>query len=244
MFSWVGADRLVLCCFLKQRLARGPPDAAERVRVGEQVLNDRACQGAGGTTAIANVYGKDLLPYVPTTALALLALQNRRNEPAVVRGLEQLQRDVLSERSAVALSLAIICLRVYGRPTSAPEQQLTQLILDRHLSTRLVTTCSDWPWRCMRSATGHQAFTVGAVMKPSRHDAVRRNCRVVIFWRRALPLLAPGVPVAALRPQSFSVPERSSVGLFPAADYATDFADLVFRGFRELGSEPNRPRVS
>ena len=163
-FSWVEPTAWCLL-LLKQRLARGPyPDAVERVRVGEQLLNDRACQGGGWNYGNANVYGKDLLPYVPTTALALLALHDRRNEPVVVRGLEQLERDVLSERSAVALSLAIICLRVYGRQTSVPEQQLTQLILDRHLSpgygddllglSMALYALSDGPLR---------AFTVGAV---------------------------------------------------------------------------------
>ena len=118
---------------LKQRLARGRyPDAAERVRLGEEMLSDRACRGGGWNYGNPNVYGKDLMPYVPTTALALLALQNRRDEPAVVRGLQQLQRDVLSERSTVALSLAIICLRAYELPAIAPEQYLTQLIADRH----------------------------------------------------------------------------------------------------------------
>jgi hypothetical protein len=133
-FSWV--EPTAWCVLLlKQRLARGPyPDAMERVRVGEQVLHDRACRGGGWNYGNANVYGKDLLPYVPTTALALLALHDRRNEPVVVRGLEQLERDVLSERSAVALSLALICLRVYRRPTNVPEEQLTRLIIDRHLS--------------------------------------------------------------------------------------------------------------
>jgi hypothetical protein len=134
-FSWV--EPTAWCVLvLKQRLALGPyPDALERVRVGEQVLNDRACRGGGWNYGNSNVFGQDLVPYVPTTALALLALRDRPNEPVVIRGLEQLQRDVLSERSAVALSLAIICLRVYGRPTSVPEQHLTQVIVDRHLSS-------------------------------------------------------------------------------------------------------------
>jgi hypothetical protein len=134
-FSWV--EPTAWCVLLlKQRLAWGSyPDAAERVRVGEQVLNDRACQGGGWNYGNSNVYGQDLLPYVPTTALALLALQDRRHEPAVVRGLERLQRDLLSERSAVALSLAIICFRVYGVPSHAAEEQLTQLIFDRHVVT-------------------------------------------------------------------------------------------------------------
>jgi hypothetical protein len=162
--SWV--EPTAWCVLLlKQRLARRPyPDAAERVRVGEQLLNDRACRDGGWNYGNANVYGKDLLPYVPTTALALLALHDRRNEPVVVRGLQQLERDILSERSAVALSLALICLRVYGRPTSVPEQHLAQLILDRHLSagyaddllglSMALYALSDGPLR---------AFTLGTV---------------------------------------------------------------------------------
>jgi hypothetical protein len=95
------------------------------------MLADRACKGGGWNYGNSSVYGKDLLPYVPTTALALLALQDRQAEPVVARALEALQRDVLSERSAVALSLAIICLRVYGRPASGLQQHLMQLISDR-----------------------------------------------------------------------------------------------------------------
>jgi hypothetical protein len=121
---------------LKHRLARGPsPDAAERVRVGEQVLNDRACRGGGWNYGNSNVYGQDLLPYVPTTALALLALQDRRSDVLVARSLERLERDMTTERSALALSLALICLRIYGRPTGVAEQHLTQLVADRYVDT-------------------------------------------------------------------------------------------------------------
>jgi hypothetical protein len=132
-FSWVEPTAWSVLV-LKQRLVRGPyPDAAERVRVGEQMLNDRACRGGGWNYGSANVYGQDLAPYVPTTALALLALQDRQAEPVVARGLDRLQRDILSERSAVALSLAMICLRVYGRPTAVLEPHLTTLLSERPL---------------------------------------------------------------------------------------------------------------
>jgi hypothetical protein len=132
--SWVEPTAWAVL-LLKQRLTRGrDPDALERVRIGEQMLFDRACLGGGWNYGNSNVYGKDLFPYVPTTALALLALQDRRSEATVTRGLDRLLGDMMSERSVMALSLAIICLRVYGRPTSRPEQHLTQLILDRHLS--------------------------------------------------------------------------------------------------------------
>jgi hypothetical protein len=80
------------------------------------------------------VYGKDLPPYVPTTALALLALQNRRDDPIVTLGLRRLQDKVSTERSAIALSLAIICLRIYGVGTAALEASLAQLHVDRDRS--------------------------------------------------------------------------------------------------------------
>ena len=35
-------------------------------------------------------------------------------------------------------------------------------------------------------------------------------------------------------PAQFSIAARSAVGLFPAANYAVDFADLILRGLREL----------
>ena len=134
-FSWI--EPTAWCVLvLKQRLGRGPyPDAAERVRVGEQVLNDRACRDGGWNYGNSNVYGQDLLPYVPTTALALLALQDRRSEAVVTRSLERLERDITTERSAMALSLAVICLRIYGRPTAVAEQHLTNLLTRRYVNT-------------------------------------------------------------------------------------------------------------
>jgi uncharacterized protein (DUF362 family) len=41
----------------------------------------------------------------------------------------------------------------------------------------------------------------------------------------------------------FVVPERSAVGLFPAADYAVDLSDVVFRGLTELGVDVSGLRV-
>lgn len=41
----------------------------------------------------------------------------------------------------------------------------------------------------------------------------------------------------------FTVPDRSPVGLFPAGNYAADFADLILRGFRELGVSLTGRRV-
>ena len=81
-------------------------------------------------------------------------------------------------------------------------------------------------------------------MKRRNHAADRAQLSRRRFLAAvSLPLLAPACLWRPYDPGSFSVPERSSVGLFPAGDYATDFADLVFRGFRELGANVEGRRV-
>lgn len=59
----------------------------------------------------------------------------------------------------------------------------------------------------------------------------------------ALPALAAGCGRPPYDPRAFVLPERSAVGLFPAASYDVDFADLITRGFRELGVSLSGKRV-
>jgi uncharacterized protein (DUF362 family) len=74
----------------------------------------------------------------------------------------------------------------------------------------------------------------------TRRELSRRHFLAAV----SLPLLAPAcLWQRPYDPASFSLPERSSVGLFPSSDYATDFADLVYRGFRELGARVTGRRV-
>jgi uncharacterized protein (DUF362 family) len=64
----------------------------------------------------------------------------------------------------------------------------------------------------------------------SAHRLTRRDFIAAL----ALPLLGAGCR-PSYDPESFGLPASSTVGLFPASDYAVDFADLMVRGFRELG---------
>jgi hypothetical protein len=70
------------------------------------------------------MYGRELHAQVPTTAAALLALQDRRDEPAVTRGLAFLQRHRVSERTGMALALAAACLSTYGAPAADVDELL------------------------------------------------------------------------------------------------------------------------
>ena len=117
-FSWVEPTALALLLIKKCRGGL-PAGAAERIAVGERMLIDRVCAGGGWNYGGSNVFGQDLFPYVPTTAWGLLALQDRPQEPAVVRSLARLRQDATTEPSAQALAIAVLALRVAGKPDPA-----------------------------------------------------------------------------------------------------------------------------
>ena len=113
--SWVEPTAWSLLLLKKLRNNGSlPREGTLRIEAGEQLLLDRVCSVGGWNYGNRQVYGHDLWPYVPTTALALLALQDRRDLSSVQRSLEQIQKDLLTERSALALALARVCLEVYG----------------------------------------------------------------------------------------------------------------------------------
>ena len=118
-FSWVEPTCWGLLALKKARGA-GISDNAMTARIAEaeRLLIDRSCRPGGWNFGNALVMGQDLRPYVPTTALGLLAMQDRRDHDAVVRGLATLETLWHEEISATALGLSLVCLGVYGRPTN------------------------------------------------------------------------------------------------------------------------------
>ena len=78
-FSW--AEPTAWAVFaLKKCHALGivPKGASMRILDGESLLQDRVCAGGGWNYGNSNVFNKNLPAYIPTTAIALLALQDRR----------------------------------------------------------------------------------------------------------------------------------------------------------------------
>ncbi len=122
-FSWVEPTAYCMLA-LKVRRVAGPAVEA-RLREAEAVLLDRVCEPAGWNYGNAQVLAQDLRPYVPTTALALLALQDKPDHPVVRRSLDWLSAHALAEPSTLALSLAAMALDVYGRPADAVLRELT-----------------------------------------------------------------------------------------------------------------------
>ena len=124
-FSWVEPTCWGILALKKARASGvAEPAAPARIAEAEKLLIDRRCQPGGWNFGNASVMGQDLRPYVPTTALGLLAMQDRRQEEAVVRGLTTLETIWRDEISALALGLSLVCLRVYGRPSEETRARL------------------------------------------------------------------------------------------------------------------------
>jgi len=115
-FSWTEPTAW---CLLALKRAYGRLDTGQRARIGEAeaVLVDRHCSIGGWNVGNSNVLGKELPPHVPTTAVALLALQDRPELRAVQLGGSRLRQAWPHERSGFGLSLAAIALAALGSPT-------------------------------------------------------------------------------------------------------------------------------
>jgi hypothetical protein len=125
-FSWVEPTGWCLLA-LKKRRATAPREIdAARVAEAEKLLINRACATGGWNYGNSDVLGQDLRAYVPTTAIGLLAMQDRRDAAAIARGASFLESHGTSEPSGSALALAAIALRTLGRPDDAVRARLVE----------------------------------------------------------------------------------------------------------------------
>jgi hypothetical protein len=96
----------------------------DRLRVAESMLLDRMCPGGGWNCGNPMVYGAPGEAQIGPTVWALLALRQMPEREEIRRSLEWLENGWQSVSSPVSLALAQICLRSYGRPTSAVRDAL------------------------------------------------------------------------------------------------------------------------
>ena len=115
-FSWVEPTAWCLLAVKKARRTLADPRFDARINEAERLLLNRCCLVGGWNYGNANMLGKELHPYVPTTALGLLALQDRREAPEVLRSRAWLKDHGVTESSVFAFSLALIAARVFGDP--------------------------------------------------------------------------------------------------------------------------------
>jgi hypothetical protein len=123
-FSWVEPTAWCLLALKKWAGRARATEVKSRVDEAERLLFDRMCASGGWNYGNPRVFDAKLHAYVPTTALGLLALQDRRSHPALAKSLDFLAGHARSEGSTSALALATIALAVLGRP----DQRLRDLI--------------------------------------------------------------------------------------------------------------------
>jgi len=109
---------------LKKTAPAADARVASRLAEADRLLADRCCLTGGWNYGNSNMLGKELSPFVLNSALALLALQDRRALPEVVRSIEWLDANWQSEPSDQALSLALVAMHVYGERTRNLERAL------------------------------------------------------------------------------------------------------------------------
>ncbi len=124
-FSFVEPTAWCLLALKRHRAAGANGRALEaRIDEAERLLRDRVCRGGGWNYGSPLILGQALAAHVPTTALALLALQDGVGESAIAESLAFLGAACLSEPSALALALASLALRACGRSADAVDRQL------------------------------------------------------------------------------------------------------------------------
>jgi hypothetical protein len=89
--------------------------AAGRVNLGLEMLMDRVCPGGGWNAGNGVVYGAPLAARLDDTAVALLALFDRKTDPVVQSSVQWLERTVQIVWSPWSLAWAVLALAAHGR---------------------------------------------------------------------------------------------------------------------------------
>ena len=128
--SWVIPTAFSIIA-IKQFTACDRSEASERrIRLGVDMLLDRVCLAGGWNSGNSVVYGVPLPAHVEATAIALLALQDEEQTPAVHASLDWLKQRSSSLESVESLAWCILSLFVYQEPVEHLKAKLATLVGD------------------------------------------------------------------------------------------------------------------
>jgi len=126
--SWVEPTSWCLLALKRRREALASAALRARIDEAEKLLLDRACRFGGWNYGSPLIFDKSLPPQMPTTVMAILAMQDRLAHPVLLKAIEFLDANQMSERSMTALSLASIGGRVCGRNVGDVNEALLSLL--------------------------------------------------------------------------------------------------------------------
>ena len=113
-FSWVEPTSYSLMALKKLEPMLVGTNVETRIQQGEMLIYDRMCQGGGWNYGNSKVLGEALWPYPDVTAVALIALQDRRAREANQTSLHLLDKMAREADSGMALGWGILCLTLYN----------------------------------------------------------------------------------------------------------------------------------
>ncbi len=96
--SWVIPTAFSLVAIKQYTVCNRLAASENRIRLGVDMLLDRACVGGGWNSGNSVVYGVPLPPHVEATAIALLALQDEERTPVIRTSLAWLKQRSASHR--------------------------------------------------------------------------------------------------------------------------------------------------
>jgi hypothetical protein len=137
-FSWVEPTAWCALALKKGMRAHHDPQLKDRAGEGERLLIDRVCRNGGWNYGNSNMFGAELFPYVSTTAIALLALQDRHDHPAVQKSIAYLTAHSADERSGLSLSLSRIALSIHAAAGADSPESLDSDLDDTWQATQFL----------------------------------------------------------------------------------------------------------
>jgi len=158
-FSWVEPTSWCLLALKRGKRTSQQQGFDAQSDEADQLLIDRCCKGGGWNYGNSNVFGKDLRPYVPTTAVALMALQDQRGAHQVTRSLEWMTENSTRELSGFALSLALLASTVFRQEAGPVDQLLGQRVKQISAFGNLATVAMA-AFALTRFEHGAAAFTI------------------------------------------------------------------------------------
>jgi hypothetical protein len=119
-FSVIGLKQFTVC---------SPSEESQtRLRLGVEMILDRACPGGGWNEGNSIVYGVPLRPHIDATAIALLALQDEERTATVQAGLKWLKNESARIDSAESLAWCILTLFLYQERIEDLKSRLAAMV--------------------------------------------------------------------------------------------------------------------
>ena len=123
--SWVVPTAFAILALNQLPCSCGGLDSIpSRTDCGFQMLLDRACPSGGWNAGNGVVYGTALAPHPDDTAIALLALRDREQDPLVQGSVDYLERVAPTLSAPWSLAWAILALAAHRRPIASLSSSL------------------------------------------------------------------------------------------------------------------------